>query len=54
MAASEAFTNPGCKVLMSFSRSSTYRCEIRAGLWLGHLMAVEENGLSVWRRNELD
>lgn len=51
---SEAFTNPVCKVLMLFSRSGTYRCEIRAGLWLGHLMAVEEDCLPVWRRSEYD
>lgn len=32
----------------------SYRREVRAGLWLGHLMAVEENCLSVWRRRHSD
>ncbi len=29
---------------------TTHCCEIRTGLWLGHLMAVEEDGLPVWRQ----
>lgn len=41
-----------CRMLLS--RSSTYRRQMGGGLWLGHLMAVEENGLSVCRRSELD
>lgn len=43
---------PGRRSWRVFFRSRTYRCEIRAGLGLGHLMAVEENGLSVWKRSE--
>lgn len=31
-----------------------YRCEIRAGLWLGHLVAVEEYRLSVCTQSAFD
>lgn len=31
----------------SFYRTPTYRCEIRGRLWLGHIVAIEENRFSV-------
>lgn len=50
---SEAFTSLVCKCNAVF-QISTYCCEIRARLWLGHLVAVEEYRLSVWRQRESD
>jgi len=30
----------------------TYRCEVRGRLWLGHIVAIEENRFSVCEGNK--
>lgn len=51
---SEAFSSRAPSSFSAGPQTRNYRCEIRAGLWLGHLVAVEEYRLSVCTQSAFD